>query len=302
MGIWHRHRQSRLHSPGHSDCWFRDRHKKLAKSDLSQDFCQDYKLQEVTNAHLYHQVARVSQKQRSWSSRESVCYFRMNSVQFSCSVMSDSLQPHGLQHARPPCPSPTPEAYSNSCPSNRWCHPTISSSVVPFSRLQSFPASGSFSESVLHIRWPILEFHLQHQSFQWIFRTDFPYDGLVGSPCCPRDSQESSPTPQFKSTNSLVLSRRISTWLLEKTKLSLDGPLLTTVSFNKLSRLVITFLTRRKCLLIHGCSHHLQWLNWLCLPNSVGEALTPGVTIFVDSAFLEVIKVTWCPKCGTLIL
>ena len=166
-----------------------------------------------------------------------------------------------------------------------------------------FPSIRVFSnESALCIRWPILEFHLQHQSFQWIFRTDFPYDGLVGSPCCPRDSQESSPTPQFKSTNSLVLSRRISTWLLEKTKLSLDGPLLTTVSFNKLSRLVITFLTRRKCLLIHGCSHHLQWLNWLCLPNSVGEALTPGVTIFVDSAFLEVIKVTWCPKCGTLIL
>ena len=69
-------------------------------------------------------------------------------VQFSCSVMSDSLWPHGLQHARPPCPSPTPGAYSNSCPSNRWCHLTISSSVVPFSScLQSFPASGSFQMS-----------------------------------------------------------------------------------------------------------------------------------------------------------
>ena len=66
-------------------------------------------------------------------------------VQFSCSVVSDSLQPHGLQHTRPPCPSPTPRVYSNSCPSRRWCHPTISSSVIPFSsRLQSFPASGSF--------------------------------------------------------------------------------------------------------------------------------------------------------------
>ena len=64
-------------------------------------------------------------------------------VQFSCSVMSDSLQPHGLQHTRLPCPSPTPGAYSNSCPWSPWCHPTISSSVVPFSsRLQSFPASG----------------------------------------------------------------------------------------------------------------------------------------------------------------
>ena len=69
----------------------------------------------------------------------------MLSVQFSRSVMSDSLQPHGLQHARLPCLSSTPGAYSNSCPSSLWCHPTISSSVVPFpSCLQSFPASGSF--------------------------------------------------------------------------------------------------------------------------------------------------------------
>ena len=61
--------------------------------------------------------------------------------------MSDSLQPHGLQHFRPPCPSPTPGVYSNSCPLSRWCHPTISSSVIPFSRLQSFPASGYFQMS-----------------------------------------------------------------------------------------------------------------------------------------------------------
>ena len=65
--------------------------------------------------------------------------------QFSHSVISDSLWPHGLQHARPPCSSPTPGVYLNSCPSSRWCHPTISSSVIPFSsRPQSFPASGSF--------------------------------------------------------------------------------------------------------------------------------------------------------------
>ena len=72
----------------------------------------------------------------------------ISSVQFSHSVVSDSLQPHGLKHTRLPCPSPTPGACSNSCPSSRWCHPTISSSVVPFSsRLQSFPASGSFPMS-----------------------------------------------------------------------------------------------------------------------------------------------------------
>ena len=71
-------------------------------------------------------------------------------VQFSCSVMSDTLPPHGLQQAKLPCPSPTPSVYSNSCPLNQWCHTTISSSVVPFSPcLQSFPASGFFQMSQL---------------------------------------------------------------------------------------------------------------------------------------------------------
>ena len=74
----------------------------------------------------------------------------IRSVKFSHSVVSDSLRPHGLQHARPPCPSPTPGVYPNSCPSSRWRHPTTSSSVVPFSsRLQSFPASRSFPMSQL---------------------------------------------------------------------------------------------------------------------------------------------------------
>ena len=69
-------------------------------------------------------------------------------IQFSHSVVSNSLQPHGLQHARPPCPSPTPRAYANSCPLSQWCHQTILSSVVPFSsHLQSFPASGSSQSS-----------------------------------------------------------------------------------------------------------------------------------------------------------
>ena len=74
-----------------------------------------------------------------------ITFLPRSSVLFSLSVMSDSWQPHGLQHVRPPCPSPTPRVYSNSCPLRQWCHPTISSSVVPFSScLQSFPASGSF--------------------------------------------------------------------------------------------------------------------------------------------------------------
>ena len=73
-----------------------------------------------------------------------------SSVQFSRSVVSHSLWPHGLQHARPPCPLPTPRACSNSCPSSWWCHPTTSSSVIPFSSCpQSFPGSGSFQMSQL---------------------------------------------------------------------------------------------------------------------------------------------------------
>ena len=84
------------------------------------------------------------------------------------------LWPLGLQHARLPCPLPTPGACPNSCPSSRWYHPTISSSVVSFSSLQSFPASGSFPMSQFFaLGGQVLQFQLQHQSFQWIFRTDF---------------------------------------------------------------------------------------------------------------------------------
>ena len=76
------------------------------------------------------------------------CMLVISSVQFGHSVVSDSLQPRGLQYAKFPCPSPSPRAYSNSCPSSQWCYPTISSSVVPFSScLQSFSASGSFPMS-----------------------------------------------------------------------------------------------------------------------------------------------------------
>ena len=75
--------------------------------------------------------------------------YYFSSVQSSYSVVSHSLQPHGLQHTKPHCPSPTPGVYSNSCPLSRWCYPTISSSVVPFSCPQSFPASGSFHMSQL---------------------------------------------------------------------------------------------------------------------------------------------------------
>ena len=83
----------------------------------------------------------------------SCTYPQFSSVHFSSSVVSNSLQPHELQHARPPCPSPTPGVCSNSCPSSWWCHPAISSSVIPFSSCpQSLPASGSFPMSQ-HFAW-----------------------------------------------------------------------------------------------------------------------------------------------------
>ena len=93
--------------------------------------------------------------------------------------MSDSLQPHGLQHVRPPCPSPTPGVYSNSRPLSWWCHPTISSSPsAPAFNLSQH--QGLFKwVSFLHQVAKVLEFQLQHQSFQWIFRTDFLWDLLA---------------------------------------------------------------------------------------------------------------------------
>ena len=95
---------------------------------------------------MYHLIITNNWKPWRCSSAEKW----MNSVQFSCSVVSDSLWPHESQHARPPCPSPTPRVHSNSCPLSKWCHPAISSSFVPFSSCpQSLPASESFPMSQL---------------------------------------------------------------------------------------------------------------------------------------------------------
>ena len=140
--------------------------------------------------------------------RKFICiYFKISpsfSVKFSSVSQScPTLWPDELQHTRLPCPSSTTRACSNSCPSSQWCHPTISSSVVTFSsHLQSFPASGSFQMS---------QFFLTGGQSTGVsasvlpIRTDFLQDGLLGSPGCPRNSQESSPTPQFKSISSSAL-------------------------------------------------------------------------------------------------
>ena len=132
----------------------------------------------------------------------------LSSVPFSHSVMSDSLWPHGLQQSRFSCPSPTPRARSNSCPSSWWSHPTISSclpllllpSIFP-SILDSFPTSQFFSSGGQSIGASASASVLPMNIQAW-----FPLGWTGGSPCCPRDSQESSPTPQFKSINSSALS------------------------------------------------------------------------------------------------
>ena len=146
----------------------------------------------------------------------------LSSVQFSHSFLSESLRPLGLHGAS--LSITNSRSLLKLMSIDWWCHPTISSSVVPFSsylqsevgkwsllhwnrRWFSFPTTVLFKRvSSSHQVAKVLKFQLQHQFFQWIFRTDLLWDGLVVSPCSPRDSQESSPTPQLKRINSLALS------------------------------------------------------------------------------------------------
>ena len=124
----------------------------------------------------------------------------ISSVQFSCSVVSDSLRPHESQHARPPCPSPTPGVHSDWRPSSQWCHPAISSSVIPFSSCpQSLPASESFPMSQL-FAWggqsagvSALASFLPRKSQGW---SPSEWTGWISF--SPRDSQESSPTSNIE--------------------------------------------------------------------------------------------------------
>ena len=183
-------------------------------------------------------------------------YFCVSSVQFSCSVVSDSLWPHALQHARPPCPSATPGAYLNSCPSSRWCHPTISFSVIPLSScLQSFPAWGFFSnESALHIRWP------KYWGFSFSISPSNEYSGLISFRMDWFDllavQRSLNSLPQHHISKASVL--RCSAFFIVQlshpymtagkaivwTRQTFVGKVMSLL-FNMLSRLVIAFLPRR---------------------------------------------------------
>ena len=184
--------------------------------------------------------------------------------------MSNSLRLHEPQHTKPPCPSPTPGVCSNSCPLSRWCHPTISSSVIPFSScLQSFPASGCFPKmSALHIRWP------KHWSFSFNISPSNEHPGLVSFRMDWLDLLAVQGTLksllQHHSSKASVL--RCSAFIMVQlshlymtpgktialTRWTFFGKVIS-LFFNILSWLVIAFLPRSKCLLI----------SWMQSPSAV---------------------------------
>ena len=175
--------------------------------------------------------------------------------------MSNSLWTHELQHSRHPCPSPTPGVGDAILPS----HPLSSPSTPAFNLSQRQCLFQWVSSSYQGAK--VLEFQLQHQSFQWIFKTGFLYDGLVGSPCNPRDSQESSSNQSSKASILLRSAFSIVQLLhpyvttgktIALTRWTFAGKVMSLL-FNMLSRLVIAFLPRSKQFKCHGCSHHLQW-------------------------------------------
>ena len=171
----------------------------------------------------------------------------MASVQFSRSVVSDSLWPRESQHARPPCPSPT-------SPLSQWCHPAISSSVVPFSSCpQSLPASESFPKSQLP-SWgvqstgvSVIASFLSKKSQGW---SPSEWTGWISNTTVQKHSAFFTVQlshPYMTTGKTIALTRQ--TFVCKEMSLL----------FNMLSKLVITFLPRSKCLLISWCNHHLQW-------------------------------------------
>ena len=182
--------------------------------------------------------------------------------------MSDSLQPHGLQNARLPCPSPTPRACSNSCPWSWWCHPTISSSVIPFSScLQPFLASGSFPVSQfftsdgrsigVSTSASVLPMNIQ----DWFPLGLTGFDFLVVQGTLLQHHSSKASILQCSAFFTVKLSHPYMTTgkIIALTRQTFVGKVMSLL-FNRLSNLVIAFLPRCKHLLISdGCSHHLQW-------------------------------------------
>ena len=204
--------------------------------------------------------------------KKNVTTFQFSSVQFSRSVVSDSLPPHESQHTRPPCPSPTPGVHPDSRPSSQWCHPAISSSVVPFSLLLLPPIPPSIrdlsNESALRMRWP------KYWSFSFSiipskeiprlisFRKDWLELLAVQGPLKSLLQHHSSKASilQHSAFFTVQLSHPYMTTgktiaLMRRTFVGKVMSLL----LNILSRLVITFLPRSKRLLISWYSPHLQW-------------------------------------------
>ena len=209
---------------------------------------------------------------------------QFSSVQSSHSVVSDTLWPHGLQHTRLPCPSPTPGAYSNSCPLHWRYHPTISSSVVPFFCLQSVPASESFPESVLHIRWT------KYWSFSFNISPSNEHPGLISfrmdwlallavQGTLKRLLQHHSSKASFLWCSAFFIVQLSHPFMtigktIALTRWMFVGKVMSML-FNTLSRLVITFLPRNKCLLI----------SWLQSPSAV--ILRPDTIKYIHQSKLS---------------
>ena len=191
-------------------------------------------------------------------------HIRITSVQFSHSVVSNSLRPHGLQHTRPPCPSPTPKAYPNSCPSSWWCHPTISTSVVPFSScLNLSQHQGLFQwVSYLHQVAKILAFQLQHLKGLISFRRDW-LDLLAVQGTLKSLLQHHSSKASILWHSALFIIQLSHPYMttgkiIALTRRTFVGKVMSLL-FNMLSRLVITFIPRSK---------HL-FISWLPSPSAV---------------------------------
>ena len=198
---------------------------------------------------------------------------QFSSIQFSHSVMSNSLWPHGLQHAMLPCLSPTSGAYSNSCPSSRWCHPTISSSVVAFSScLQSFPASGSFlmrqffaqgGQSIgVSASASVLPMNIQDFRIDWLDL--LAVQGTLKSLLQHHSSKATILRPSAFSTVQLSHPYMTTAKTIALTRRTFVGKVMSLL-FNMLSRLVITFLPRSKCHSFQGS----QLCSWSSGANSL---------------------------------